>query len=318
MSTGIGAWWDDLTVQRDGTFVGGFNDTDLDTVYTCSYSGKFKDIKRVNDYTYSMTVAELETERPDGMEWYSEEGMLHIAVEANLKEGETCYIYTPEAPTDQLPTDFLTWFSLLHGREAGAVLGCYGLCNEDASCGYIGQTAEPPVTPAPEPLSQGSLPNDLPAFFSCWLDPDKGGWGTSLTLYADGTFEGDYMALDADAADEESPNGVMYFCSFSGKFRDIKQINTYTYSMVLDNLDIEESEIDGPSENGYYYISTEPYGLDRGETYYFYTREAPLSELPTELTSLKASIFGQQNDTLNLFGICHESRDYIFLENDVA
>ena len=65
-SSGAGGWSTTLTLSQDGSFTGAFSDSEMGerdeneypngTVYVCNFSGQFKDIKKVNDYTYSMTL----------------------------------------------------------------------------------------------------------------------------------------------------------------------------------------------------------------------------------------------------------------------
>lgn len=65
-SSGAGGWSTTLTLSEDGSFTGAFSDSEMGerdeneypngTVYVCNFSGQFKDIKKVNDYTYSMTL----------------------------------------------------------------------------------------------------------------------------------------------------------------------------------------------------------------------------------------------------------------------
>lgn len=96
-----------LTLSQDGSFTGAFSDSEMGerdeneypngTVYVCNFSGQFKDIKKVNDYTYSMTldsvkVAEDEEKIEDGIRYKAGEpsGMDQWNGDLFLHSGCTC------------------------------------------------------------------------------------------------------------------------------------------------------------------------------------------------------------------------------------
>ena len=57
-ASGAGAWSTDLTLNQDGSFTGVYHDADTTTVYICTFSGQFGDIRQVDDHTWSMTLEE--------------------------------------------------------------------------------------------------------------------------------------------------------------------------------------------------------------------------------------------------------------------
>lgn len=146
---GVGAWATNLTLSKDGSFYGHYHDTDMGvtgnghpngTEYTCDFSGCFQDIRKINDYTYAMTLTSMEADVP-GKQWI-EDGVLYITEEpAGMAGGKTFYLYTPEAPLDQLPEDLLFWWGLRYWDKDGAnLLNVFALYNEESHCGFFPAT----------------------------------------------------------------------------------------------------------------------------------------------------------------------------------
>lgn len=119
-------------------------------------------------------------------------------------------------------------------------------------------------------LPEKGLPEDvLPLEFM--FASGAGAWGTELTLYPDGSFEGIYEDSNADSK--------TYLCKFKGKFGEITRLNDYSCSMRLQEL-VCETEVDTSL-----YIAAEPYGLAEGEEFIFYMPFAPAAELDEEFLS---------------------------------
>lgn len=126
-TSGAGAWYTELILNADGSFEGTYNDSEGDKVYTAEFTGKFGDIKQINDYSYSMTLTELQTERQEGEEW-DENGIHYVATAPNgLETGAEYVLYTPDAPTAELSDDFLSWHPLNIDKESSRELDCYAL-----------------------------------------------------------------------------------------------------------------------------------------------------------------------------------------------
>ena len=118
---------------------------------------------------------------------------------------------------------------------------------------------------------------------------------------------------------ELQERGTQYRAIFSGQFEDIVKVNDYTYSMKLYQLNIEKQE--ETIEDGVLYIPSEAYGISGGKNFLFYTKEAPMGELPEEFLEwgwLPAVINYeyQPTDLLGHFGLYNEDGMYGFYADD--
>ena len=149
--SGVGAWNTTLTLDPDGSFEGVYHDSDMGdsgegypdgTVYLCTFYGRFGDIRKLDDSTYSMTLQELNitTSHEVGEEWI-EDGTRYVSSEPyGLSCGTDFLFYTPEAPVSELPEEFLNWFSGPYDRSSlteSGVLSHYGLYNKDMGYGFF-------------------------------------------------------------------------------------------------------------------------------------------------------------------------------------
>ena len=155
-----------------------------------------------------------------------------------------------------------------------------------------------------------SLPGTYP--MDMVFSSGAGGWSTTLTLSEDGSFTGTYSDSEMGERDENDyPNGTVYVCNFSGQFANIKKVNDYTYSMTLDSVAIDK-EADR-IEDGIRYKEGEPSGMDSGTEIYFYTPDAPVSELPEEFLSWWQTRSADAT-TLGCYGIYNKSADSGFFQ----
>ncbi len=111
-SSGAGAWATVMTIHADGSFSGEYHDSDMGvtgdsypngTQYRCDFSGQFTQPVKVNDYTYSMQIGELNFAKEAGTEEIRD-GVRYIYSEANGLDGaQDILIYLPGAPLEELP-----------------------------------------------------------------------------------------------------------------------------------------------------------------------------------------------------------------------
>lgn len=156
--SGAGAWRTVITLNKDGTFDGLYHDSEMGitgegypngSAYVCEFSGRFTDIKKINDYSYKMTLSDVKTTEPIGKEWIEDgifytatgpHGLMNSQESPDFDKVATEFIfYLPDAPVDSLPDDFLEWwpYRYEHSQKPFKELSCYGILNIDARHGFF-------------------------------------------------------------------------------------------------------------------------------------------------------------------------------------
>ena len=150
--SGVGGWDTHLMIEPDGSFSGNYHDSDMGdtgegypngTLYYCDFTGSFSGLEKIDDYTYSFGLADLEYARtPEDMEII--DGIRYVYSQAyGLEEAETFYMYLPGKPLAQLPEEYRSWVGYYDlTQTADTELPFYGLYNENAQDGFFGHPAE--------------------------------------------------------------------------------------------------------------------------------------------------------------------------------
>lgn len=110
-SSGIGGWWEEFTIEKDGYFTGKYYDSDMgtNTIYYSAYSGHFTGLTKVNEYTYKMTLSDISYRKTPGTEETIEE-MLYVYIGAYcLGSNDTFTVYLPGAPVSDLSEEVWNW-----------------------------------------------------------------------------------------------------------------------------------------------------------------------------------------------------------------
>ena len=152
--SGAGAWRTIITLNRDGTFTGWYLDSEMGetgegypngSVYICDFSGRFENIKKIDEYSYQMTLTGIQTEKPVGEEWIEDE-IRYVASDPhglnNPDNNQECVefiFYLPGTPVDQVPEAFLTWWPYRYTQETApkTTLSCYGILNVTTESGFF-------------------------------------------------------------------------------------------------------------------------------------------------------------------------------------
>ena len=133
--SGAGGWRTELTIGTDGAFTGAYSSgSDRST-----FSGRFGDVMRVNNYTWSMRLRKLDASA------YGIEGADEVLV------------YLPGAPVNALPEEFVQWYcaGLSYGRnQIGNTLPTVGLYNVNEQYGWFARSL---IDSGWEPLSADEL-----------------------------------------------------------------------------------------------------------------------------------------------------------------
>lgn len=147
-----------------------------------------------------------------------------------------------------------------------------------------------------------SIFESMPSSFA--FSSGAGGWATQFTLEDDGSFSGQYVDTDMGDVGSEYPGGTVYISNFTGKFTTPIQINDYTHSMRLENLQAEGTAGEEYYENGQRFIYSDPYGFDSADEFLIYTPGAPMADLPEGFKSwLLAFMNPNEEQTLPYYGI---------------
>lgn len=117
-SSGIGAWEEEFTVEKDGYFTGGFHDSNMGetgekypegTFYSCVYSGHFTDITKVGEYAYEMKLTDISYKEEPGTEEILD-GIKYVTTDAYfMVAGDTFHIYLPGMPLDEISEELYMW-----------------------------------------------------------------------------------------------------------------------------------------------------------------------------------------------------------------
>ncbi|MBQ7241899.1 MAG: copper amine oxidase N-terminal domain-containing protein [Firmicutes bacterium] len=144
-SSGAGGWGTELKIHPDGSFDCTFHDSEMGStgpgyphgsMYVAVCSGHFSIPKKVNDYTYSMELLDIEYENEIDKEEIMDEIKFIYTTAYGLDGGKTFHIYTPDAPVSQLPEEFKSWVYDLRVNPDQEKLGFYGINNLVENYGF--------------------------------------------------------------------------------------------------------------------------------------------------------------------------------------
>ena len=141
-ASGAGGWCTLLAVRPDGSFYGEYHDTDMGggepdiraVQWNCKFTGRFAQPVQVNDYTYSMGIAEISYEKEAGTEEVIDGIQYYYTAPYGLEDAEEILVYLPGAPLGELPQEFRGWVD--HGDQGEALLS-YALNNEAHQQGFF-------------------------------------------------------------------------------------------------------------------------------------------------------------------------------------
>ncbi len=110
----------------------------ITVVEKCEFSGKFSNIEKVDEYSYSLELIEFMLDKPAGTEEITEDVHFRYTDDQNFSDGKTFILYAPEAPLSVLTEDAkFGWPGPFEGAEIGEV-GCWTLYNLDNYESYFG------------------------------------------------------------------------------------------------------------------------------------------------------------------------------------
>lgn len=146
-SSGVGGWWTQIGVNKDGTFSGNYQDSEMGnsgdgydyTLYQCDFQGKFEMVGKLDEYSYLVKLSELSTTEEENDEWIEDGVRYVVSMPYGFEDSEYFVLYTPEMPVDGVNEDFLFWWPLRFSENPPETLQCYGIHNIETGAGFISE-----------------------------------------------------------------------------------------------------------------------------------------------------------------------------------
>lgn len=139
--SGNGAWHSTLMLNPDGTFSGEYSDWNSSgRSVLCEFSGKFENIKKNNEYSYSLTLKSFKSKYKDGEE-FIKDGIEYVTVDSleDMTVGNHFLLYVPNTPIEQLDEGVLIDWPYRYEEPKENTLTCYTLHNPDSNRSYFSQ-----------------------------------------------------------------------------------------------------------------------------------------------------------------------------------
>lgn len=126
--SGAGGWMESFTIEKDGLLVGHFNDSDMGstgegyengTRYSSSYTGHFANLTKINEYTYTMQLADITYKEPINTEEISNVDQIKYIYTGSYCLGgtNTFTIYLPGTPLAELSEEVQMWIRYANESE---------------------------------------------------------------------------------------------------------------------------------------------------------------------------------------------------------
>ena len=139
---GAGAWYTNIMLNQDGTFTGEYKDysaSDNGEGRFSSFRGKFAELQKIDEYTYSMNLDSLSMEGEIGEEYYEDNIKFIRSEPYGITESADYLIYLPGRPMNEEEMNNLS------GSYVGVALyegimpsGMYCIYNVDEKAGFSG------------------------------------------------------------------------------------------------------------------------------------------------------------------------------------
>lgn len=230
-SSGAGGWWTELRIHEDGTFEGYFHDSDMGdtgdgypdgTVYVCDFSGQFGEPEKINEYTYSARIENIElAKEPDTLEII--DGIRYINSEPyGLDGAESVLFYLEGAPLAELPEGYRSWvhyYDLDSPEETE--LPFIGLYNEAEESGFSSYEADKEEG---SELSDGDIP-----VYPDLQRPDSGDQDSSALQQSAIDLELTELVEKASEIEEQIQDGLL-------SQQELNQLSRELYTLWDDEL----------------------------------------------------------------------------------
>ncbi|CAI3300107.1 hypothetical protein [Enterococcus cecorum] len=155
-----------------------------------------------------------------------------------------------------------------------------------------------PAKPAAQPTILDTLVGKNFVFSS-----GSGGWGSSLSIGAKGTFSGDYHDSDMGSTGPGYPGGTVSESKVSGQFTRAHQVSPTLYEVYLENLQYEKPVGSSEIKDNVKYEYTEAYGISKNTRMAIYLPGTLISSMPEELRLYSYGLIPEDSQTLPVYVI---------------
>lgn len=139
-SSGAGGWSTDIVLHPDGTFSGTYHDNDMSggdgydaTMYICEFDGKFNNIKKADNDSYTMTLEYCNVKDTPDSTWI-EDRIQYIASDPyGIDGGKNFTLYLPGTFVQSLPEMYV---GRVYNLEKNTTLSGFGLYNTETQDGF--------------------------------------------------------------------------------------------------------------------------------------------------------------------------------------
>lgn len=125
-SSGAGGWMEEFIIEKDGSFHGNYHDSDMGsmgegydngTVYASSYSGHFKELIKIDDYTYKMKLQDIAYDNEEETEEIIDNTRYIYTMSYCLGDNDTFTVYLPGTPLERLSEEVIRWIEMCNQSQ---------------------------------------------------------------------------------------------------------------------------------------------------------------------------------------------------------
>ena len=140
-----------------------------------------------------------------------------------------------------------------------------------------------------------------------------GGWSTTLSIKANGTFSSVFHDSDLGVTGPGYPGGTVSYSQVSGQFTNLYQLNEYVYQVDITNLQYANPIGSSEIKENQKYDYTETYGISKNNRMAIYLPGTPISSLPQSFAGFANGRVPEGSSTLPIY-VIQGDMEGIFVE----
>lgn len=126
-TSGAGAWFTEVKINADGTFIGEYSDSDMGDTgddhpkgkhYYCNFDGKFDPPKMIDNYTFEFYIDTMDCHAPADKETVVDGTLEVFSAPYGMQDANKMRIYLPGTPVYMLSDEVKSWLFLDDGAIA--------------------------------------------------------------------------------------------------------------------------------------------------------------------------------------------------------